>query len=163
MAEKKSNVVSLVWDIAEPIADELGLELWDIRFLKEGANYYLRIIIDCGDRPVGIDDCVNMSRALDAPLDEADPIDKSYSLQVQSPGIERELVRDFHFKKYLGEKVTVRFIRAVNSQREYKGVLTAFNNGEISLALPNGESLEFNKKDTSWVKLDDFGGFAENE
>ena len=163
MAEKKTNTVSLVWDIAEPIAKELGLVLWDVRFLKEGSNYYLRIIIDRDDRPVDIDDCVNMSHAIDEPLDIADPIDQSYSLQVQSPGIERELLRDFHFEKYIGEKIMVRFIRAVNSQREYKGVLAAYKNGDISLTLPSGEVLEFNKKDTSWIKLDDFGGFGENE
>lgn len=163
MAEKKANTVSLVWDIAEPIAEKLGLVLWDVRFLKEGSNFYLRIIIDRDDRPVDIDDCVNMSHAIDGPLDEADPIDTSYSLQVQSPGIERELVRDFHFEKNIGEKVTVRFIRALNSQREYKGVLSAYQNGKISLTLPDGEVLEFNKKEASWIKLDDFGGFGENE
>lgn len=163
MAEKKKNTVSVVWDIAQPLADSLGLILWDVRFLKEGADYYLRIIIDRNDRPVDIEDCVNMSHAIDAPLDEADPIEQSYSLQVQSPGIERELVRDFHFQKYIGEKITVRFIHAVNSLREYKGTLTSYDNGNISVTLPDGELLEFNKKDTSWVKLDDFGGFGENE
>lgn len=163
MAEKKKNTVSLVWELAEPLAKELGLILWDVRFVKEGAEYYLRIIIDRDDRPVNIDDCVDMSHALDAPLDEADPIDQSYSLQVQSPGIERELVRDFHFEKYIGAKVMVRFIRAVNSQREYKGTLTSYDNGNISLTVENGEVLDFNKKDTSWIKLDDFGGFEENE
>lgn len=163
MAEKKKNTVSLVWEIAEPLAKELGLILWDVRFLKEGTNYYLRIIIDREDRPVDIDDCVNMSHAIDEPLDEADPIDQSYSLQVQSPGIERELTRDFHFEKNIGQKVMVRFIHAVNSLREYKGVLSAYDNGNVSVALSNGEVLEFNKKDTSWIKLDDFGGFGENE
>ena len=80
MAEKKKNTVSLVWELAEPIAEDLGLILWDVRFLKEGTEWYLRIIIDKADEPVGIDDCVAMSQALDAPLDEADPIQQSYSL-----------------------------------------------------------------------------------
>lgn len=90
MAEKKKNTVSVVWDIAKPLADELGLVLWDVRFQKEGVNWYLRIIVDGEDRPVDIDDCVNMSHAIDEPLDRLDPIEQSYSLQVQSPGIERE-------------------------------------------------------------------------
>ncbi len=100
-----------------------------------------------------------MSHALDAPLDEADPISQSYSLQVQSPGIERELTRDFHFAENLGEKIMVRFIRAVNGCREYKGVLSAYENGAVTLKTENGEALTFDKKDTSWIKLDDFGGF----
>lgn len=163
MADKKKNTVAVVWDLAEPIAEALGLILWDVRFLKEGTNYYLRIIIDRDDRPIDIDDCVNMSHAIDQPLDEADPIEQSYSLQVQSPGIERELVRDFHFEKNIGKKVMVRFIHAINSVREYKGILTSYDNGKVSVTLSNGEILEFNKKDTSWIKLDDFGGFGENE
>lgn len=159
MAEKKTNTVSAVWAIAEPIAKELGLILWDVRFLKEGTDWYLRIIIDKAQEPVCIDDCVAMSHALDAPLDEADPISQSYSLQVQSPGIERELTRDFHFAENLGGKIMVRFIRAVNGCREYKGVLSAYENGAVTLKTENGEVLTFDKKDTSWIKLDDFGGF----
>ena len=97
MAEKKKNTVTAVWELAQPIAEQLGLVLWDVRFIKEGVNWYLRIIIDREDRAVDIDDCVNMSHAIDGPLDELDPIEQAYSLQVQSPGIERELTRDFHF------------------------------------------------------------------
>lgn len=163
MAEKKKNTVSVVWDIAQPLAEELGLRLWDVRFLKEGVNWYLRIIIDRDDRPVDIDDCVNMSHAIDEPLDRYDPIDRSYSLQVQSPGLERELTRDFHFEKYLGEKVMIKFIRAYNGKREYKGTLASYCNGDVSVTLPDGETIEFNKKDTSWIKLDDFGGFEKDE
>lgn len=162
MAEKKKNTVGLVWELAEPLAEELGLILWDVRFQKEGVNWYLRIFIDKEDG-VGIEDCVNMSHAIDEPLDELDPIPQSYSLQVSSPGLERELTRDFHFTRYLGEKITVRFIRAVDGRREYKGVLQSFENGNIVLALAGGETLTFDKKDASWIKLDDFGGFEENE
>ena len=163
MAEKKKNTVSLVWELAEPIAKELGLVLWDVRFVKEGINRYLRIIIDREDRAVNIDDCVNMSHAVDGPLDELDPIEQAYSLQVQSPGIERELTRDFHFEKYLGEPIMVKFIHAFNGTREYKGNLLSYDKGDISMELPSGDTIDFNKKETSWIKLDDFGGFQENE
>ena len=148
MAENKKNTVSLVWELAEPLARDLGLTLWDVCFQKEGVNWYLRIIVDRDDRPVDIDDCVNMSHAVDAPLDELDPIEQSYSLQVSSPGVERELVRDFHYNKYIGSPVMVRFIHAVNSKRDYKGILTSYDNGNVSVALPDGEVLEFNKKET---------------
>ncbi len=159
MAEKKKNTVSVVWDLAEPIAKSLGLILWDVRFLKEGADWYLRIIIDKAGESVGIEDCVAMSQALDAPLDEADPIACSYSLQVQSPGIERELTRDFHFTSNLGEKIMVRFIRAVDGVREFKGTLSDYENGTVTLLSADGRTMIFDKKDASWIKLDDFGGF----
>ena len=87
---KDSNTVSAVRAIAEPIAQRLGLEIWDIRFLKEGTGWFLRIFID-KDGGVGIDDCVEMSRALNAPLDEADLIEQAYCLEVSSPGVERQL------------------------------------------------------------------------
>lgn len=161
MAEKK-NTVSAVWEIAEPIAQKLGLTLWDVRFQKEGANWYLRIFID-KDGGVSIDDCVDMSHAIDGPLDELDPIEQSYSLQVSSPGVERELVRDAHFERYIGENVMVRFIRAYENKRDYKGRLVSYEDGNVTVELPDGKGLSFNKKEASYVKLDDFGGFEENE
>ena len=94
---KGGNTVAAVWDIAAPIAEQLGLDIWDIRFVKEGADWFLRIFID-KDGGVTIEDCENMSRAMDAPLDEADPIPQSYCLEVSSPGVERELTRDSHFE-----------------------------------------------------------------
>ena len=158
MAEKKQNTASVVWQLAEPLAKALGLVLWDVRFLKEGTEWYLRVVID---KPggVSIDDCVAMSQALDAPLDEADPIDCSYSLQVQSPGLERELTRDFHFAQFLGADVTVRFIRAQDGRREYKGRLLDYADGTVTVACDDGATRVFDKKEASWIKLDDFGGF----
>lgn len=161
----KKNTASVVWDIAEPIAKELGLILWDVRFLKEGTKWYLRITVD-KDGGVGIDDCVAMHRAIDGPLDEADPIEQSYNLQVQSPGLERELTRDFHFEQYTGEKIQVRLIKAFEGKRDYKGILTAYDSDSLTIALDESTELNINKKETSWIKADDFdnfGGFEENE
>ena len=87
---KGGNTVNAVWEIAEPIANGLGYELWDVRFEKEGANWYLRIFIDKEDG-ISINDCVDMSHAIDKPLDEADPIEQSYCLEVCAPGLERDL------------------------------------------------------------------------
>lgn len=157
----KKNTASVVWDIAEPIAEKLGLILWDVRFQKEGTRWYLRITIDKAGG-VTIDDCVNMHHAIDGPLDEADPIEQSYNLQVQSPGIERELTRDFHFECYLGEKVQVRLIKAFENQREYKGILTGYDKESVTLALNEETEINIKYKEASWIKADDFGGF-ENE
>ena len=150
------NTVSLVWDIAEPIAEELGLILWDVCFEKEGANYYLKVFIDKEDG-IGIDDCVNMSHALDDPLDEADPIDRQYNLQVSSPGIERKLTRPFHFDYAMGEKVIVRLIRPCDGKREFKGVLVDYGeNGEVTIAFDEENTMTAEKKEIAFVKLDDF-------
>ncbi|MBQ4244786.1 MAG: ribosome maturation factor RimP [Clostridia bacterium] len=152
---KGGNTVETVRQIAEPIAESLGLELWDVRFVKEGVSWYLRIFID-KEGGVGIEDCENMSRAIDAPLDEADPIEQSYCLEVSSPGLERELVRDAHFEKYKGEKIKVKFIRPQNGKREYGGILEDYDGRNITLRLENGEGLCFEKKEASYIKLDDF-------
>lgn len=158
----KKNTAAVVWDIAKPIADELGLILWDVKFLKEGTRWYLRITIDKEDG-VGIDDCVAMHHAIDSPLDEADPIEQAYNLQVQSPGIERELCRDFHYEAYLGEKIQIRLIKAFEGQREYKGILTDYDKEGVTIALNDETELNVKYKEASWIKADDFGGFTENE
>lgn len=153
---KGGNTVSTVWELAEPIAKRLGYELWDVRFEKEGADWFLRIFIDKEDG-ISINDCVDMTHALDEPLDEADPIDQSYCLEVCSPGLERPLKRDSHFEKSIGKPVQVKMIRPLNGERELKGTLTGYDNGNFELTLEDGAKLIINKKETSYVKLDDFG------
>jgi ribosome maturation factor RimP len=149
------NTVSVVWDIAQPIAEELGLYLWDVLFEKEGANYYLRVFIDKAEG-VGIEDCVNMSHALDEPLDKADPIDKQYNLQVSSPGIERKLVRDFHFDYAMGEPVVMRLIRPFEGKREFKGILVDYEDGRVTLELDDENTITAEKKEIAFVRMDDF-------
>lgn len=157
---KGGNTVGAVRAIAEPIARSLGLSIWDVRFLKEGATWYLRIFID---KPggVSIDDCVDLTHAINGPLDEADPIEQAYCLEVSSPGVERELTRDEHFAACLGEPVKVRTIRPVDGVRDFAGVLEGYDNGQITLRLADGAGLSFGKKEVSWVKLDDFEGFGD--
>ena len=157
---KGGNTVNTVWQIAEPIAQKLGLEIWDVRFEKEGADWFLRVFID-KDGGVSIDDCVDMSHAIDKPLDEADPIEQSYCLEVCSPGLERDLKRDEHFLKFIGAPVMVKLIRPLEGQREYNGILESYDNGNFELRLEDGTRLMINKKETSYVKLDDFGGEEE--
>lgn len=151
----KPNVVSIVRSIAEPVAKDLGLRLWDVRFVKEGASWYLRVFID-KDGGVDINDCVDMTHALNGPLDEADPIEVSYCLEVSSPGIERDLTRDEHFEAMTGKKIKLRLIRPdENKQREFSGILKSYEDGNITVQLEDGERV-FVKKETAWVKLDDF-------
>ncbi len=153
----KPNVVSIVRSLAEPVAKDLGLRLWDVRFVKEGASWYLRVFID-KEGGVDINDCVDMTHALNAPLDEADPIEVSYCLEVSSPGIERDLTRDEHFEAMQGRKIKLRLIRPdENKQREFSGILKSYCDGNITVSVEDEEKV-FVKKDTAWVKLDDFNG-----
>ena len=106
---------------------------------------------------MGIEDCVNMSHAMDAPLDEADLIDRQYNLQVSSPGIERKLTRDFHFDYALGEKVIVRLIRPFENQREFRGVLIdRSEDGAVTIEIDEDNTMTAEKNEIAWVKLDDF-------
>lgn len=152
---KGGNTISKVWEVVEPIARELNLEIWDVKFVKEGAEHYLRIFIDKEDG-VGIDDCVDLTHAIDEPLEELDPIDCSYCLEVSSPGIERQLSRPEHFEKMMGEKIKVRLIKAQDNIRDFSGVLNDFDNGQITLLLNSGEEKVIDRKQTSWIRLDDF-------
>lgn len=154
-SSKKGNTVSIVWDIAQPIAEKLGLILWDVRFVKEGASWYLRVFID-KEGGVSIDDCVDMTHALNDPLDEADPIEQSYCLEVSSPGIERELVRDVHFEKMMGRKINIRLIRPdENKQKEFNRViLKDYHDGIVTVQTEDGSERSFDKKETAWIKLD---------
>lgn len=152
----KGSTTEAVRAIAQPYAEQLGLRIWDVTFTKEGASWYLRIYID-KDGGVNIDDCAAMSRAVDEPLDEADPIDQAYFLEVCSPGLERELRREEHFAAYLGQKIKVRLIRAVDGVREFSGVLQEFRDGTFTVETGQGP-ITFNKKDAAHINADDFGG-----
>ena len=158
MAKSKGGTtVAKVWALCEPIAESLGLSLWDVRYVKEGADWYLRVFIDTPEG-VDINVCEAMSRAINVPLDALDPIENAYCLEVCSPGIERELVRDEHFAQFIGADVMVKMLRPVEGiGREFDGVLKAYADGEVTVADHGGENeLTFNKKDAVWVKLDDF-------
>lgn len=151
----KGNTVAKVAEIVAPYAEKLGLDIWDIRFVKEGTDWYLRIFID-KDGGVSIDDCVDLTHAITKPLDDADPISQSYLLEVSSPGVERELITDSHFEKYIGAAVMMRLIRPIDKIRDFSGTLKKYENGLITVELADGEELTVNKKETSYVKLDDF-------
>lgn len=152
---KGGATVAAVAGLANEIAQSLGLRIWDISFVKEGADYFLRIFID-KDGGVGIEDCENFSRAIDGPLDELDPIEQGYCLEVSSPGVERTLSKPEHFEKCIGQKVQLRMIRPVDGERDFKGILKSFDSGNIEVTLENGEGFVFTKKEASFVKLDDF-------
>lgn len=154
MAGEKKSVAEKVFEIVSPIAKEQNLEIWDIKYLKEGASYFLRIFID---KPEGItiDDCEAFSRAIDEPLDLADPISDAYFLEVSSPGLNRELSKDEHFKAFIGEEIIVKLYKAIDKKKELIGKLLGFENGELTIEY-NGQPLIINKKEISKINLNDF-------
>lgn len=159
MADKKrgtGGVAAVCRELAQPLADSLGLSLWDVRFVKEGADWFLRVVIDKPDG-VSINDCVDMTHLLNPVLDKADPIAQSYCLEVMSPGIERELTRPEHFEAYEGLPVTVKLIRpAEDGQREFVGLLLGLtDDGVLSIELESGEQRQFSRKEITAVRAVD--------
>ena len=137
--KKTGGVVGAVKKIAEPLAAELGYVLWDVEYEKQGADMYLRITID-SDEGITIDDCEKMHRAIDPLLDEADPIEDAYHLEVSSPGIERELKNDMHIAACVGWDVEVRLYAPLNGAKSYLGRLMGLNEaGEVMLAVEGKE------------------------
>ena len=158
MTKRKGGVtVTKVWELCEPIINGLGLSIWDVRYVKEGADRFLRIYID---KPGGIDinDCEKVSRAINDPLDELDPIEDSYCLEVCSPGVERELIRDEHYRQFMGADVKVKMHRPLEDiGKEFAGVLTDYDDGMVTITDQSGENkVTINAKDAVWIKLDDF-------
>ncbi len=158
MGEKKSkggNTVSRVYEMVKPLTDELGLILWDVVFEKEGAYWYLRVYIDREDGMPGIDDCENVTRPLSQLLDEKDPIEQSYILEVGSPGLGRILKKEEHFLRYIGSPVRIRFIREnQNGEKEIIATLEAYNKDTVTVDA-GGEKKEIKLSETAFIKLYD--------
>ena len=144
-----------VRELALPVVEEQGCKLWDVEYVREAGQWYLRIYID-KDGGVSIDDCVDLTHAVTKPLDEADPISQSYMLEVSSPGVERELTKDSHFEKYIGSPVMLRSIRPIDGVRDFNGKMVDYKDKKITLRLEDDSEITFDKKDISYVKLDDF-------
>lgn len=147
----KMKIEDKVEEICQPIVDSLGLSLIDVEYKKEGSNYILRVIIDKPEG-VNIDDCESVSRRLDEKLDEIDPIEQSYSLEVQSPG-ERNLKKDKEFEYFRGRDVEIKLYEPIDSRKLFEGKLIGLDNGMIRILQENGEEKSINRERTASVKL----------
>ena len=132
-----ASIAEKVYALVKETVESCGVNLWDVRFVKEGASHYLRIFIDKPDG-ITINDCTDVSHAVDPIIDEADPIDGSYYLEVCSPGTERELTCEHHFEYGIGKTVTVKLFKALDGKKEFTGVLKAYN-GDLTLDTEKGE------------------------
>ncbi len=147
-----ANTAEKVFSLIKEAVENCNVNLWDVRFVKEGASHYLRVYIDKEDG-ITIDDCTNVSHAIDPIIDEADPIDVSYYLEVCSPGLSRELTRDEHFKAMLGRKIKIKLFKAIEGKKEFSGTLKSFN-GKVVLVFENNE-ISFNRTEIAKAILDD--------
>lgn len=148
---KRDDIEKKTEDLLMPILDEFNFELWDIEYVKEGSDYYLRAYID-KEGGITIDDCVDVSRRLSDKLDEDDFIDGEYILEVSSPGLGRALKRERDFEKSVGREIDLKLYKAIDKEKEFTGILTAFDKDKITVEIDN-DSRDFLKSDLASVKL----------
>ena len=147
------KVTELTAQLAAPAIAEQGCTLWDVEYVKEAGTWYLRVLLD-KEGGVDILDCEAISRKLDVLLDEADPIEGSYTLEVGSAGAERALKRPSDFERYLNSPVLVKTYRSMDGRKEFAGHLKAYDaeSGDVTITIGTQE-MTFTKKDTALVRL----------
>ena len=147
------KITELTAELAAPAIAEAGCSLWDVEYVKEGGAWYLRVLLD-KEGGVDILDCESISRKLSDLLDEADPIEGSYTLEVGSAGAERALKRPGDFGKFMGSPVLVKLYRAQDGRKEIPGVLAGYDleSGAVTVEAGN-QSYTFEKKDVALVRL----------
>lgn len=139
-------------ELITPFVEDKGFELVDVEYVKEGGNWYLRAYID---KPGGItvDDCEVISRSLSDKLDEEDFIEGAYILEVSSPGLGRPLKKEKDFVRSMGQEVELRTYRAIEKQKEFRGILDAYDKNSITLEVEDGEKLVFDRSNVALVRL----------
>ena len=153
--QNSGGAARTVETLVRPTVEGMGLRLWDVRFEKEGPDWFLRVLID-RDEPLDTDTCEAVSRAIDPILDEADPIDQSYYLEVGSPGLGRRLTRPEHYEALRGQKCAAHLIRPDEAgRRDVAGILQGLDaDGNVTLA-DREETYTFPVKAAGYVKLCD--------
>ncbi len=150
--QRPKNIAERVRELLFDAVLAEGCYLWDVEYVKEGADRVLRLLIDSNEG-VTLDDCERVSRAVDPLLDEADPIETSYRLEVVSPGVERPLVRPEHFEACLGEEIEVRLYAPPEglSSKTLRGTLTAYGDGILTVTAADGTAYTFPRG--AWAKV----------
>ena len=147
-----SKITDTVRAMAEPIVAELGLELWDVEYVREAGTNYLRIYIDRPGEGVFIQDCEAVNKAMDPILDEQDPVLDSYTFEVSSAGVERALKRPEHFARFLGSPVEVRLYTPRSGKKTIRGELLAYEDGAVTVS-SGGEIMKLEKNEVAGVRL----------
>ena len=145
------KVTEIVAKITEPVVKAHGCELWDVEYVREGDQRFLRLFLD-KETGVDINDCEAISRAVDPLLDEADPIAESYHFEVCSAGLERTLKRPSDFERFMGSNITVKLYRPRNGLKEIPCVLSGYDNGKVTVTAGK-ETITFEKSEVALVRL----------
>ena len=146
------KITEQVWAFAEPVVQAHGCSLWDVEDVKEGGDWFLRLYID-KEGGFTVDDCEMVSRRLSDWLDKEDFIDDSYILEVSSPGLGRPLKKEKDFKRSLGEAVDIKLYRAIERQKDFSGILTAYDADTVTIRYEDGSENTFNRKDIALIRL----------
>lgn len=146
------KITEIVWELAQPVAEENGCELWDVEYVREAGQWYLRLYLD-KEGGVDILDCEAVSRKVSDLLDEVDPIESSYMFEVSSAGCERQLKRPGDFARFLGSAVLVKTYRNRDGRKEFAGVLAGYEEGDVLLDMGGAEPERFAKADVAMVRL----------
>ena len=146
-----SKITDLTAELARPVVEACGCTLWDVEYIKEAGSWYLRLYID-KEGGISIDDCEAVSRGVDPLLDEADPIQGSYTFEVSSAGLERALKRPGDFEQFMGSAVLVKLYRPRNGLKEIPCVLDAYEDGKITVTAGK-ETITFEKSEVALVRL----------
>ena len=145
------KVTEQVTQFAQPIVESCGCSLWDVEYVREGSERFLRVYID-KEGGVCIDDCEAVARAIDPILDEKDPIAESYHFEVSSAGLERALKRPGDFEQFMGSPVLVKLYRPRNGLKEIPCVLTGYEDGKVTVTAGK-ETITFEKSEVALVRL----------
>lgn len=148
MASIEERVENL---IQKPIED-LGYSLYDVQYVKEGQNYFLRVFIEKEEGTIDLNDCEKVNDGINDILDTADYIKEQYFLEVSSTGIEKMLRKDKHLRAHLGEEIEIKLFKPVEGKKEFTGILEGFDENNITLKIEDNSNIKFARKDISLMK-----------
>lgn len=148
----KKGIINIIKNISEPIAEELGYDLVDIEFVKEGPNNFLRVYIHKPDG-VNLDDCQKMSQLLSSKLDEEDPISVAYYLEISSPGLDRPLKTDKDLERNLNKEIDIRLYRAFNGKKTIEGILETYDEDHITIRVGDNNIVNIPRDKVALIKL----------
>lgn len=149
---KKEEYEQRTEQLLLPILTELKFELVDVEYVKEGSNWYLRAYID-KEGGIAVNDCEAVSRRMNILLDEEDFIPDAYIFEVSSPGLGRPLKKEKDYARSMGKELEIRTYRAINREKEFYGILTAYNDKNVTIETAEGDSLTFAKTDIALIRL----------
>lgn len=148
----KKDYESRTEALIQPMIDENHFELVDVEWVKEGANWYLRVFID-KEGGITVDDCEVISRAFEEILDREDYISENYIFEVSSPGLDRPLKKEKDFARSIGKDVEIKLYKALNKEKEFVGVLTGYDKETITIELDDESTMVFKRSDVALIRL----------